>query len=103
MSDTWTRRGSAGSLIGVFVRPESSCHQGHTSSRSSKDESTFRVIQVVWRKKWQPTPVVLSPGIPRTEDLAGYSPWDRRVVPPVRLTFHFSISSVPCRTKAPVS
>ena len=36
------------------------------------------VGEILWSKKWQPTPVFLPGKIPCTESLVGYSPWGHR-------------------------
>ena len=35
------------------------------------------VVKILWRRKWQPTPVFL-PGKPHGQSLAGYSPWGHK-------------------------
>ena len=34
------------------------------------------VRKIPWRRKWQPTPVLLPENIPWMEEPGGYSPWD---------------------------
>ena len=48
-----------------------------------------------WRRKWQPTPVLL-PGKPHGwRSLIGYSPWGRKESDMTeRLHFHFSLSCI---------
>ena len=36
------------------------------------------VRKILWRKKWQPTPVFLPGEFHRQMSLAGYSPWGRK-------------------------
>ena len=40
--------------------------------------STPQVGKIPWRRKWQPTPVVLPGKFHGWRSLVGYSPWDRK-------------------------
>ena len=54
------------------------------------------VGKIPWRRKWQPTPVLLALKIPWTEELgAGYYPWGHKELGTTeRLRFHFSLSCI---------
>ena len=47
--------------------------------RHKKSEFDPWVGKIPWRRKWQPTPVLLALKLPWTEELgAGYYPWGRK-------------------------
>ena len=56
--------------------------------------STMRetwVGEIPWRRKWQPTPVLLPGKSHRQRSLVDYSPWGRKELDTTeRLHFHFS-------------
>ena len=53
------------------------------------------VRKIFWRRKWQPTPVLLSGESQGWRSLVGYSPWDRKESDTTeRLHFHFSLSCI---------
>ena len=50
-------------------------------------------MQMVWRRQWQPTPVLLPGKSHGRKGLVGCSPWDRKESDRTeRLHFHFSLS-----------
>ena len=50
-----------------------------------------QVRKIPWRRKWQPTPVLLPGEFHEQRSLAGYSPWDHKKSDmTVRLTFTFT-------------
>ena len=51
------------------------------------------VRKIPWRRKWQPTPVLLPGKFHGWRSLTGYSPWGRRELDTTeQLHFHFSLS-----------
>ena len=49
----------------------------------------------LWRRQWQPTPVLLPGKSPRRKSLVGCSPWDRKESDMTeQLHFHFSLSCI---------
>ena len=56
-----------------------------------------------WRRKWQPTPVLLPGKFQGQRSLVGYSPWDRRVRHECATNFHIHFQMVMGRAsgKAP--
>ena len=54
------------------------------------------VGKIPWRRKWQPTPVLLPGKSHGWRSLEGYSPWGRKESDTTeRLHFHFSLSLTP--------
>ena len=55
-------------------------------------ETTFRsLLPLMWRRKWQSTPVLLPGKSHRQRRVVGYSPWGRKELDMTeRLRFHFS-------------
>ena len=49
------------------------------SKSSQRGAIKLLVIDIKWRRKWQPTPVVLPRKSHGQRSLAGYSPWVTRV------------------------
>ena len=47
-----------------------------------------------WRRKWQPTPVLLPGKFQGQRSLVGYSPWDRRVRHECATNFHIHFQMV---------
>ena len=55
------------------------------------------VGKIPWRRKWQPTPVLLPGESHGQRSLAGYSPWGRKESDPTeRLHFHFPCVNCRC-------
>ena len=53
------------------------------------------VRKILWRRKWQPTPVFLPGESQGRRSLVGYSPWGRKEMDTTeRLHFHFSFTFV---------
>jgi len=48
-------------------------------------------VKILWRRKWQPTPVFLPGKFHRWRSLAGYSPWGHKVLD-ITERLHFTIS-----------
>ena len=54
-----------------------------------------RVRKIPWRRKWQPTPVLLLRKFHGWRNLVGYSPWGRKELDMTeRLHFHFHLGSL---------
>ena len=50
---------------------------------------------VIWRRQWQPTPILLPRKSQGQRSLVGYSPWGREELDTTeRLPFHFSLSCI---------
>ena len=60
------------SLLGGFGGKESTCQRRRCGFYPW-------VGTIPWRRKWQPTPVLLSGESPGQRSLVGYSPWGHRV------------------------
>ena len=58
--------------------------------------STFTLQQyLIWRRQWQPTPLLLPGKSHGQRRLVGYSPWGRKESDTTeRLHFHFSLSCI---------
>ena len=81
-------------------------HQGKPSSGVlSKNKKCFldpkcsqtncRIIYITWRRKWQPTPVLLPGKSHRRKSLVDCSPWGREESDTTEwLHFHFSLSCI---------
>ena len=46
------------------------------------------VWNIPWRSKWQPTPVFLPGEFHGQKSMAGYSPWGRRELDRIEVTWH---------------
>ena len=58
-----------------------------------RNEIIVLLQQKPWRRKWQPTPVLLPGKSHGQKGLVGYSPWGREEQDTTeRLYFHFSVS-----------
>ena len=71
--------------------------QSMGSRRVGRDWATSHSLFtfMLWRRKWQPTPVFLSGESQGRESLAGCHPWGRRESDMTeRLHFHFSLSCI---------
>ena len=66
---SWKLEGNVASLV---AQTKSVCLQ----CRKPGFDPWFRKIP--WRRKWQPTPVLLPGKFHRWRSLVGYSPWDRK-------------------------
>ena len=65
------------------------------TSSSFKGISTFIILQYFWRRKWQPTPVLLPGKSHGQRSLVGCSPWGREELDRTeRPDFHFSLSCI---------
>ena len=53
------------------------------------------IVKDVWRRQWQPTPVLLPGKSHGQGSLVGYSPWGRKESDTIeQLHFHFSLSCI---------
>ena len=58
-------------------------------------ENVVTTLAILWRRKWQPTPVLLPGKSHGQRSLVGYSPWGRLESDTTeRLHFHFSLSCI---------
>ena len=65
-------------LVGGSVGKESTCNAEDCLQWWSRRFNPW-VGKIPWRRKWQPTPVILREKFHGQRSLVGYSPWDRRV------------------------
>ena len=67
---------------------------GFPGGSDSKDSPAMQdpwVGRILWRRKWQPTPVLLPGEFHGLRSLVGYSPWSRKESDETeQLHFHFS-------------
>ena len=63
------------------------------SEVSQKEKYQYRILTHIWRRQWQPTPVLLPGKAHGRRSLVVFSPWGREESDTTeRLPFHFSLS-----------
>ena len=91
---SWKKRGRNQTLVKCYysLLPVS---DGKTSACSAGDPGSIPVGKIPWRRKWQPTPVLLPGKFRGRRSLVGCRPWGREESDTTeRLPFHVSLSCI---------